>query len=96
MKLPKVSEYPKEVFIKGSVWKLFFKRCIDNNQDDLGLCDASEKELFIKLGQIPRERLATFIHELIHAFEEEYDFDLPHPIVYKLEKAIVAFLLDNF
>lgn len=70
----------------------FVQRLPDN---DLGLCDPSRNSCYIKLGQTKKETFKTFIHEMIHAIEDVYDFDLPHDFVEVLEVGVSDFIIDN-
>lgn len=94
MKIPGPNSYAREWIIKDEHWRLKFCKRIE--KDVVGLCDPSDKTISIKRGQDKIEILKTAIHEKIHAFEEEYNFKLSHKHVYKLEEAIVDFILNNF
>ena len=100
MKPPRIRDYPRTWLIHHCIWHLKFKRSVDENheknKDTLGLCDPSSQTLYIRLNQVPRETLETFIHEVLHAFEEEYEVQLGHRVINKLEKAIADFILNNF
>ena len=95
--MPKIKDYPREVMIGESIYQVKFVRKIGetDTRETLGLCDPNEQVIYIKLGQSPRERLKTLCHELIHCFEFEYGFEVPHHLVHKLEEPIVAFLMEN-
>ena len=101
MRLPNVRDYSKTYIVKDELWELRFTRRIRDRKrpDDaktLGLCDPSEKIIQIRLSQSKYETLRTFVHEFIHAAEEEYDFHLTEKEVEKLACAIVHFLITNF
>lgn len=90
-------DIPKEVIIKDSVWKIKFKRDLGSDGDRIieGLCIPDEKAIFIRQGQTLDERIDTYLHELIHAIEFEYNFRLKHKHVYKLSEALVQIFCDN-
>jgi hypothetical protein len=99
--LPKIRQYPKRIRVRGEPWDIQFVRKIPSNDThDVGLCDPSNNTIYIKLKQSPRDTFLTFIHEVIHAMEVEWDFNLPHTqkddVVDKLERAIGEFLENNF
>ncbi len=97
MKLPPIRKYPKEIRVKDEMYKIKFVRKIAGESSDTqGLCDPNTRIIRIKLGQSAAETFYTFIHEVLHAFEAEYEIKTSHPDVYKLEKAIGDFLLTNF
>ena len=60
-----------------------------------GMCDASTNSCYSILKQSKIETFRTFIHEMIHAMEDVYDFELKHEYVEKLEIAFADFLLEN-
>lgn len=102
MRLPKKSQFPATILVGSTVWSVRFVREIE--QGYLGLCDSTTNTIYIKQGQSPKERLSTFLHEVLHAFEYEYGMDLSsktienrgeHELVNDLESAILYFLLDN-
>ena len=100
MKAPKIRQYKDTYLVGESIWNLKFKRQVEptdgKNRETVGLCDPSEKQVSIRLSQSKEDTLKTFIHEFLHAFEDEYEINLKHSDVYKLEEAIYHFLVDNF
>jgi hypothetical protein len=97
--LPKISEYPRELFINGNIWTVrFCRKMPDSEKTDttLGLCDPGSLEIIIKLGQGRLETLSTFIHEICHMIEFEHEIDIPHKLISKLEDPIRDFVLENF
>lgn len=99
MKPPKISDYPKEVIIKGTTYRIKFipyqKRPDKNGKRDLGYCDGAEQVIEIMRGQGREETLKTFLHEVFHAFEEEYGFTMNHRLIHRLEEPLFCFLLEN-
>ena len=63
--------------------------------DDLGICDPSSNTCYIKLGQSKKEIFKTFVHEMLHAMEASYDFELPHDFIDALEESVSDFIIDN-
>jgi len=97
VKLPGIRSYPKELIIGAAQYDIkFVKKIPFEKTDKVGLCDPGDLIIYIKQGQTKVELLSTTVHEVLHAFEEEHGIKLPHATVYKLEKAVVAFLLANF
>jgi hypothetical protein len=92
----KMKDFPKGFEINGHWWTLkFVRRIKDHGPEVLGLCDFAEKTLYCKLGQTPKERLSTVVHEAMHAVEEEFNVKIGHDLIYKLEGAVADFLLAN-
>ena len=90
-------DFPRTVWVKDEPWEIRFVRRLanDEGQQVAGLADPLDKTIYIRLGQTPIERLRTFVHEVMHAFEEEYGFSIPHSIVEALEDPIIFFILEN-
>lgn len=90
-------KYPKTLLIKDAEYAIkFVNRIKDERKRVVGLCDPEECCIYIKKGQTRKETFSTFIHEVLHAIEAEYDFDLTHRHVYKLEAGISSLILANF
>lgn len=62
----------------------------------LGLCDPSDKTIYIKTGLPYQLKIDTAVHEIIHAIEHEYDFELDHRHVYILGEALAKVWVENF
>jgi len=95
MRLPKKSKYPKKLLIGDNEYRIVFVDRIEG-VDTLGMCDPETNVIFIKNKLSDEERFNTLCHEILHAFEFEYDLDIPHKHIYALEKPILEFLLNNF
>lgn len=95
MKLPTKRRYPKTLIIKGEEWRIAWVDRIEG-ADVLGLCDPSNRIIYIKNKQSAKQTFLTYLHEVLHALEMEYDISISHRAVYKLEVAIHSFLMDNF
>lgn len=95
--LPDPKKYPRRVYVRDSYYKILFVEAEDKDLDGaIGICDPARQFIKIRKGMSPRETLATFIHEMAHALEFEYNIPIKHKAVYKLEKAVFNLLLDNF
>ena len=92
MKLPKASAYPKKIYFANECYKIKFKKGLDC----YGTTNAHKRLITIKSGMSRRSTLATFIHELLHMIEFEAPLKLKHKMIYKLERAIVEIMIDNF
>ena len=96
---PRQKDFRKFYLIGDYEWDLKFCRKIEDGtsaSDTMGLCDPSIKRLSILQKQSILERLTSVSHEILHAFEDEYEFEIPHHLVYKLDRAIALFILMNF
>lgn len=93
-----MKDYPREIMIRDSLWAIRFVRKPPGTTDRYwndGLCDPSANTIYIRLGLDEHERFKTFVHEILHALEHEYELELPHHIVHALEEPILRILLDN-
>jgi hypothetical protein len=90
----KQKHFPRELMIKDSIWKIKFVRELEG--DCLGLCDPGEKIIYIKQGQSYQERLDSVLHEVLHAINFEYNFEIKHQHVYKLAEAMARIYVENF
>lgn len=105
MSFPGIRDYPKFINIRGESWEIrFFKNKIDNWEDGededeidgtLGLCHFEDKIIYIKLGQDRENTFKTFVHEVLHAVEDEYCLQIPHRIIYKFEEVVSDLLKEN-
>lgn len=80
--------------VNGDIWSVVFKKRMEANLR--GFCDPEKMEIAILIGQSGDEIFKTFIHEVFHAFEFSYDFEMNHKTIYKLEDAVLNLLKDNF
>jgi hypothetical protein len=87
---------PSRVRIKSKVfYNIVWQETIADDAECLGLCDPGTRTIFLKLNQAESEVIKTFIHEMIHALEAEYQTPIPHRIVYTLEEGIFRVLKLN-
>lgn len=87
---------PSRVRIKRGVrYEIVRQTEIDGKPDTLGLCDPNTRHLYIKSDLSKTEEIKTYIHEMLHALEAEWDIKIPHESVYRLEEAIYKFLTLN-
>ena len=95
--IPNKRNIPRNICIKDNIWTVVFKnKIIEHNIECDGLCDPSTYTIYIRTKQSKTETFATFLHELFHAIEFEYDFQMKHSHIYKLEYAMVNLIKDNF
>ena len=80
---------------KGLVYEVVWSDLIGENSDTLAECRRDLKQIIIKNGQSERANWECFIHEVLHLIEFEFKIPLSHPLVYKLEKAIIKILINN-
>lgn len=95
MKLLSKRQYPGTLLIKGEEWRIAFVDRIEG-KETVGMCDPSNRIIYIANGQSKEEMFATFIHECLHALEMEHDIKISHKAIYALEKAVFQFLTENF
>jgi len=92
---PKKRDYPRQVVVGDSIYDVKFVRKIDAD-NTLGLCCSGSKTIWIRQKQTRQDTFLTFIHELLHAIEFEYELNIEHKLIHDLEKPIADLLFDNF
>lgn len=92
MRLPHLKHYPKTLKINQAHYSVEFVPGLE----DMGECDMGNREIKIRAGLSKRETFKTLIHEVLHAYEREYELKISHALVYGLERALYATLRDNF
>lgn len=90
-------DFPKSVIVRESEYAVRFCRRVPGHcSQTMGLCDQGSQTIWIKLGQKPRERFKTYIHELAHALQFEWKIaHIRHDVIYALEEPIARLILDN-
>ncbi len=87
--MKRMRDIPRSIKIRGKEWRIhFYKLPFPDeapNFDVYGWCIPKRRLIYIKMGQTPRERVATRAHELLHAIECEYGISLGHPVIEALE-----------
>lgn len=92
----KLRDFPKFLRVKDVDYDVRFARTIpEETKQTVGLCDDSEKVIWLRLKQDRRERYKTLIHEVAHAIECEWGIRIPHRLIYALEEPILRLLEDN-
>lgn len=96
MKIPKVRDYPKNLEIRGNIWSVKFTKQLSIAH--AGDCNPNKKLIRIRIGkhQDLHTIMRTFIHEVLHAIEFEYGFEMEHKSIEKLEEPLTDFILNNF
>lgn len=95
MKIPSAKEYPKTLKINNAIYSIKFRKRMPTSGVS-GLCDGTNKVIYIAANNIQSEIFKTFIHEVLHAMEFEYRIKIEHEAIHQFEDAISDFLLMNF
>lgn len=92
----KMKDLPREVVVNGNFWRVrFVRRMPEGNENAIGLCVFDDKEILVMLCQSERERLATLIHELLHAIEHEYGVEIGHKLIGVIEYAVADMVINS-
>ena len=95
MRAPRKSQYPAKIKVKDIEYTVVFVDQIEG-RDNLGLCYGDERKLILLKNNLdPHTRFKIFIHEVLHAIENEYGFELNHDHVYKLQDGLGDLLIQN-
>ena len=86
--------YGDAIEVDKSIWGITFHRSIEG-AGHAGMCYPDTQRLALALGMSPFETLVTFHHELFHAFEDEYDFNVRHKSIEQLAEAMTRFTVQN-
>lgn len=92
------SDCPRHVFIKDSFYTVLFKRNLADFigiKSVIGYCDGEKQIIFIQIGLSAEVLFATFMHEVMHSIEFEYNIKIPHKLIYKMDAPLAKFLADN-
>lgn len=97
MKLLSAKDYPKFINVNDERYEIRMVSKIPGEAaGDCGLCDDGKRIIWIRKTQSPAGLFRTFIHEILHAVEAEYNVPLKHQQVYALETALSALIMENF
>lgn len=93
-------DFPRVLKVGESIWTVRFVREIPGDtkgakEITVGLADSEAQEILIRQGLTAALRLETFIHEVTHALEFEFGFQIPHAVLHKADKAWAQFLIEN-
>lgn len=94
---PHKQHWPKDLMVGENLWEIKFKRkLIEGGVPCTGLCDPSDRIIYVKYPQTNEELFSTLIHEVIHAIEFEYDANIGEYKVRKFEKGLMQFFEQVF
>lgn len=61
----------------------------------VGLCDKNKRTIYLLKSLSPKEKVLTYLHEIIHAFSDENDIGITERQVGLLEKKCLLFMLKS-
>lgn len=61
-----------------------------------GYCDEAKQRIEILARLKTKPRITTFIHEVLHAIEDEYNIEIDHKLLDKIAVALAELILVNF
>lgn len=96
MKLNGQRSYAATWLVGDNLWDLKFVKTAGDSDSNRGLCDPSNRTVYVLRGMDRGEIFRTFLHEILHAIEFENEIDIKHEIIEKLEDGIADFILENF
>lgn len=68
---------------------------IVGGEDCYGVMRPDLKQIILTEGMTPKNRVTTYLHEVVHAFSEEYDIGLTEAQVQKIEKTVYYLLKEG-
>jgi hypothetical protein len=79
-----------------TIWyKVVYQETIRDDPTCMGNCDPNERIIYLKIGMSKTDTLKTFMHEIFHAIEFEYQTPMPHRITDVLEEGVFKILKMN-
>lgn len=72
---------PKKVCVRETWWEIKKKA-----MKDYGACCPTSRTIYIKKGLSAYWTHRTLIHEMLHAAEFEYNYDIGHRLINRLEE----------
>jgi len=79
---------PSVVQIKKAKYHVLWVDAFPNDPTQLGGTDPNKFQITVKNGQTSKESVCTFLHEVAHAFNFEYEMKLTEAQVVKFEKSL--------
>jgi len=61
----------------------------------VGECRPRNRQIALKINQSERQKIKSFIHEILHAVCMERDIKIPHGSIYELEHAFYYLIFHN-
>lgn len=86
---------PKSIKILSGRWKVVWGKDWDKADELCGLTKQDEKKIYISTNYPEWAQYSTLLHEIIHAIEDELDFELKEKQVRLLEIGLVQVLREN-
>lgn len=91
---------PRKVQIGDSEWSVVRLDEVaptdEKGRVTFGYCDTESQTLEVLKGLDLLTLVATFVHEVGHAIEDEYGIKIPHRLLHALDIPIARFIIDNF
>jgi len=79
---------PHKVQVTSKVfYEILYTPEIVGKEDCLGVTYLQQKQIMLMSKQSPKNMVHTYIHEVVHAFSEEYSVDLTERQVRAVEKS---------
>jgi hypothetical protein len=87
---------PTEIQVTPRIrYSIVWVETSEENADWAGKMDDEKKIIFIKLGQANKDKVLTYLHEVLHAFSDENKIGLTEKQVTALENKMMYYWLKN-
>lgn len=91
---------PKSILVKGKRWKVAYKWNLKDDHENPcdGVCDTTNRTIFLDRALPKTERPQTFLHELIHAvvYELHLNTSFPDEVEEVLAEGLSQYFLEIF
>lgn len=95
--IPRKRDLTGEFLINGEIWRVRYVRDPETiGTRTWGDCNPETHEIRLLQSLSREEAFDTWIHEILHAFEFAYDFEMDHKTIVRLERPIREFIKENF
>lgn len=95
MILPSTNDYHETEWKIGNVTYRVVVRDKIEDKSTVGLCDQTRKIIYLVPWQGKFAGMQTFIHEILHAIEKEYNAKIPHDKLDSIAQGLCDFVLQN-
>jgi hypothetical protein len=91
-----LARIPNKVQVTSKIfYEILWSPKIHKAEDACGLMRPDTKQIIIEQGHPPKLTTVIYLHEVLHAFSEEYDLKLTENQILKMEKALYYALKEG-
>lgn len=90
--------YPEKIKVGNTYYTLELVPFIEEKNGEVtrGYHYPDEKKILLLSTLSQKDLFSTFIHECLHAIEEEHNIKIRHKLIYAIEEPLANLIHDNF